>query len=510
MTTTSATTSTGTSATQQLLTSLGTGSGLDTETLVKSLVTAQFSAQTSKLTAKAETLTKQISGVATLKSTITAFSTALEALVKGGTLQTQPTVSDSSTFTAIAIAGAKMTGTSSSVTVGRLASAQGAASAAIVDKDGAPLTSATTPLSTGLSRLMLTLGTATYAADGASMTDFVAGTAAPMVIDIPAASSSPAGIAAAINARKAGVTASVVTGANGAPYLSIKGPTGTAQAFTLDATTDPDNVMGQFRVMPPVKDTDGNVTAPATTNLTGKAQNAQLTVDGIAVERASNTVTDLVAGVKLQLAKTSSVPVTIGATRPTEALTQAVSDFVDTYNEVLGVITEQTNAIDGPLRADPAAKQLLKSLQGITLKSLNAGATAGMPKTLSEIGVTTNRDGTLKVTAATLTAKLASDPDAIEAMFAYSADGSTGLNSILKSLSTEVANTTYGLGASTTRYTKAQTQVTTDQATLTTKSDALSTRLTKQYAAMNAAVSAYKSTQSYIEQQVAMWTKSDG
>ena len=94
-------------------------------------------------------------------------------------------------------------------------------------------------------------------------------------------------------------------------------------------------------------------------------------------------------------------------------------------------------------------------------------------------------------------------------MFAYSADGTTGLNAILKSLSTDVANTTYGLGASTGRYTKAQAQLTTDQATLTTKSDALSTRLTKQYSSMNAAVSAYKATQAFIEQQVAIWTKSD-
>jgi flagellar hook-associated protein 2 len=509
MTTTTSTTSTATSATQTLLTSLGTGSGIDTDTLVKSLVQAQFSAKTSALTSKAETLTKQISGVATLKSTVTAFSTALESLVKGGTLQTQPTVTDGTVLGASAIPGKAMAATQSSVTVGRLASAQSAASAAVRDKNGVPLTSATIPLSTNLSRFVLTLGTATYAGDGASMTDFVGGPSAPLVIDIPAASSSPAGIAAAINARKAGVTASVVTGANGAPYLSIKGPTGTAQAFTLDATTDPDGTMAQFRVMPPVKDANDVVIAPATTNLTGKALNAQLTVDGIPVEREGNTIDDLVGGLKLQLTKTSTIPVTIGATRPTAAISQAVSDFVDTYNEVLNIISEQTNAVDGPLRADPAAKQLLRSLQGITLKSLAPNAAAGALKTLSEIGVTTNRDGTLAVSSTKLASALAADPDAIETMFAFSPDSSTGLAAVLKTLSTEVANTSYGLAASTTRYTRSQSQVTADQANLTVKSDALSTRLTKQYASMNAAVSAYKSTQAFIEQQVAVWTKSD-
>ena len=497
MTTTTSTTSAGTSTTQQLLSSLGTGSGLDTENLVKSLVSAQFSAQTAKLTAKSETLTKQISGVATLKSTVTAFSTALESLVKGGTLQTQPTVSDNTVLTAGAIPGKAMSGLGSTVTIGRLASAQAAASSAVRDRNGAVVTATTTPLATAASRLTLTLGTAAYAADGASMTAFTAGGAAPIAIDIPAAGSSLTGIAAAINGKKAGVTATIVTGADGAAYLSLKGATGTAQAFTLDPTTDPDGTMTQFRV------------APGTANLTGKALNAQLTVDGIAVERATNTVSDLVPGVKLQLAKVSATPVTLGATRPTEAITQAASDFVDTYNEVLKVVAEQTNAVDGPLRADPAAKQLLRSLAGITLKSLNPTATAGTPRTLSELGVTTNRDGTLAVSSTKLAAALAANPDAAEAMFAYSADGSAGLSSVLKSLSTDVANTTYGLAASTGRYTRAQSEVTTDQATLATKSGGLTTRLTKQYSAMNAAVSSYKSTQAFIEQQVAVWTKSD-
>jgi flagellar hook-associated protein 2 len=508
MTTTTATTSTTTSATQQLLTSLGTGSGLDTKSLVDSLVTAQFAAQTAKLTTKAETLTKQISGVATLKSTVTAFSTALEALVKGGTLQTQPTVSDSSVLSASAIPGSKMAGQSSTITVGRLASAQTAASSAVRDKDGNVVTSSTAALSTGTSRFTLTLGTAAYASDRQSMTGFTPGSTAAITIDVPAANSSVSGIAAAINAKRAGITATVVTGADGAAYLSLKGATGTTQAFTLDATTDPDGTMAQFRVMPPIDDGNGNVT-PGTTNLTGKAQNAQLTVDGIAVERSSNTISDLVTGVKVQLAKTSSTPITLGAERPTASITQAVSDFVDAYNEVLAVVTEQTNAVDGPLRTDGAAKQLLKQLQGITLKSLNASAAEGAPKTLGEIGISTNRDGTLAVSSTALAAKLVSDPDAVEAMFAYSADGTSGLNAILKSLSSEVANTTYGLGASTDRYTKAQTQLTTDKATLTDKSDALTTRLTKQYSAMNAAVSAYKSTQAFIEQQVAIWTKSE-
>ncbi|MEG8023365.1 flagellar cap protein FliD N-terminal domain-containing protein [Sphingomonas aurantiaca] len=78
-------------ATQALLTGLSAGSGVDTGTLVTSLVEAQFAARTAALKSKSDTLTSQISGVASLKSTMTGFSTALANLVKGGSLQTQPT-----------------------------------------------------------------------------------------------------------------------------------------------------------------------------------------------------------------------------------------------------------------------------------------------------------------------------------------------------------------------------------------------------------------------------------
>ena len=78
------------SAAASLLKSLGTGSDVDLGSLVPSLVDAQFAAKKAQLAKKQETVTAQISGVATLKNTIAEFSKALESLVKGGTLATQP------------------------------------------------------------------------------------------------------------------------------------------------------------------------------------------------------------------------------------------------------------------------------------------------------------------------------------------------------------------------------------------------------------------------------------
>lgn len=477
------------SAAQSLITSLGSGSGVDTTSLVSSLVTAQYASQTAALSSKQDTLTAQISGVATVKNAITTFSSALSTLVKGGTLQTQPVSSNESVLTATALTGAKLAGMSSSITVSQLASGQTAVSTSAVANHTAAI---------GTGQLTLTLGTATYSADGSSMTGFTAGTGTPVTIDITDGSDSLDGIAAAINAKKAGVSATVVTDADGSAYLALKGATGTAQAFTLQATTDNSGQLSQFNV---------GVGATGTT-LSSVAQNAKLKVDGVSVERASNTISDLVNGVKLQLTGTSSIPVSLTSDTPTDALSGAVSDFVDAYNAVLGILTAQTDPITGVLKSDIAANSLLRQLKGMTLANLT-GATDGSPTTLSAIGVSTNRDGTLSLDSGTLTKALSNTPQAVESMFAYSPDASSGLDALLSSLTTGATDTTYGLGASTASYTAAQSNVTDQQSDLADQESQMTTRLTSQFASMQSIVSSYKSTQSFLTNQIASWNKSN-
>jgi flagellar hook-associated protein 2 len=486
-------------ATQALLTGLSAGSGVDTGTLVTSLVEAQFAARTAALKSKSDTLTAQISGISTIKSTLTGFSTALANLVKGGTLQTQPTSSNSSVLSATAITGAKLSGLSASVTVTRLATAQTVRTTTAV-----PAADRTKPLGTGT--LTLTVGTRTYNtqpivttnADKTTTTQAagtvwtgVSGTAIDITVG---ADDSLDTIVAAINAKNAGVTASIVTDANGGAFVSLKGTTGDAQAFTLKGATG----------------TALDVGPTATkTSVMSTAQNAQLTVDGIAVERASNTISDLVDGVKLQLSGVSTMPVTLGSSTPTDALTQAVNDVVATYNEVLAAITEQTDPITGNLRSDPAATSLLRSMRALSSRALVGGAVSGIPRSLSEIGVATNTDGTLRVDSTLLAKQIAANPDTIEAMFAPSGTNVLGLSASLTALTTSATSVITGLGASTTRYTAAEADVAKQQDKVTDQSAQLTTRLTQQYASMNARVSAYKSTQTFLTNQIAAWNKSD-
>ncbi len=475
-------------AAQSLLTSLNAGSGIDTASLVPSLVEAQFAAKTAQLTAKSKTITTQISGLASLKSAISGFSTAYAALVKGGTLTSQPTSSNTAALGVSALAGAKVSGLSSTISVNQLAAAQTIRTTAAVADRTAVI---------GSGSFTLSFGTATYDAAGTKMTGFTAGGGTAVTIDVTDASLD--GIAAAINAKGAGITASVVTDSNGSAYLSMKGATGASQAFTMTATTDTSGKLAAYNVGP----------GATNTSVTAAAQNAKLTVDGIAVERASNTINNLVTGVKLQLNAVSTGPVTLGSTTPTSALSQAVSDVVETYNQVMATLTEQTDPVTGVLRADPAAKTLLSSLKALTLAPLSGDTGGGSPTTLAQIGVATNRDGTLRVDAAALSNAMLTNSSAIETMLNGSADGKTGLGAVLNAITTSATNTTIGLGASQTRYTAAQSAIADAEAKIADQSAAMTTRLTQQFSSMNARVSSYKSIQSFLTNQIAAWNKSD-
>ena len=495
MTTTTATTATNVG--QSILNSLSATSGVDTASLVASLVQAQFASKNLQLTNQESALTAQISSVAKVQSGITSFASGLKTLIKGGSLVTQPTSSDASVLTAAALPGAKLSGLTAQVEVTRLATAQIATSANVFASRSAVV---------GTGTLTLTLGTATV--ENGQQTAFTAGTAAPVTIAIDSGSQTLDGIARAINAAATGVSASIVTDSDGKARLTLKGQTGAAQAFTLSGDSDG---LAALNV---------GVGQGATT-IGAAAGNAQLKVDGVAVERASNTVSDLIDGVKLNLVGASvGKPVTLGSSTPTAGLSQAVSDFVETYNQMQAVLKQETNATDGPLRNDYTATGLARALSGLTLTNLTTGAPSGAPTTLSAIGVSTNRDGTLSVDNAKLAAALAKNPQAVEAMFAdgtgASGNGIGGAldaissNAVSKTVKINGRSETLGLVGSAALYTARKQKVTDAEEQVTKDTATYQERLTRQYAASDARVAAYKAAQTQLQNQIDQWNKSTG
>ncbi len=462
---------------------LGAGSGIDIQSLVTSLVDAQYSVKTRQVETKTETLTAQVSNISQLKSGMTSFAAALGSLVKGGSLATAATSSNASIVKASTIPGRQVTTLNTSVEVRAMASAQ--------------VASTTTPLAAGA-----TVGTGSVKIQFGSYDDegvFQADTTDIPAIDILDGEGTLAGIAAKINGATppTGLTASILSDPSG-ERLVLKGASGAARAFTVTATDT-----GTPGLAAAIDVGDG---ASGTTVATAAAD-ARVAIDGIEVRRPSNVIEDLVPGVRLDLQSVAiGTRVTLGTAPATAALTQAVNDIVATYNELYKVLKAATDPVTGNLARDSGAREMKRQLSNMTLTDLTGSGGNGL-KSLAEIGVATNRDGTLSVDSARLATVLAENPSGVEAMFTDRGVGATGrgLSATLNTISLNVTGRAYGLGASETRYTQAQSTLTADKAKIAEAQEKLKTRLTQQYASMDARVSAYKATQSFISQQVDAW-----
>lgn len=463
--------------------SLGVGSGIDTKALISSLLDAQFGTKTKQLTAKKDTLTAQISALSQLRSGLTGFSSALTSLVSGGTLSTQPVSSDTSVLNVGLLPGASISGLSATVEVKQLATAQVVTSAPVADRTAAY----------GKGTLTITLGTTTYGANDVPSGFTPKADATPVTVTIGDGQNSLAGIASAINAAKAGVTATVITDINGS-RLSIKGQTGAEQSFTIDAVEDP--------AAPGLSALAYN-TGGQSMALTRKAVDSVVNLDGVDVRRSTNSISDLLPGVKLDLVKDAlGQTITINTTPPTAGLSQAVTDIVETYNQLIGIANAGTDKRNGVLRGDAGVRELMRQMRELTGQDLNPGGAEGTVKTLAQLGVKTNRDGTLSVDPTVLQSALASSGPAVEQML------TVGLGSSLRQISLSLTSAGGALTASQTGYSRVQKQIADQEERISTDTEAMRTRLTLQYASMDARVSAYKATMSFLEQQVANWTKS--
>lgn len=538
-----------TSVSSSITTALGFGSGIDTVSLVNQLADASRTPKDGALKVKEELNTAQISAVAQASNAISDFSTALTQLISGGTLFTQPTVSDTSILTASAQPGARIGGLSTQVEVRQIAQAQSLVSENLTDVNAA----------VGKGDLTITTGTGSF------------------TVTIDDSNNNLIGLARAINLTGSGVTASLVEDSAGA-RLVLKSQTGAAQAFTLAAGPTAEAGLSRFNY-------DPNISGGMT--LAQQAQDAIIRLDGVDISRSSNTVTDVVEGVTLQLKKAAvGTQISLGADRPTSAIKQAVSDVVDTYNALMATLNDLTKPATGkdpagPLKGDAGMRTLRNQLQRITSTVLASGGTYS---TLAEIGVATQRDGTLVVDKARLDAAMTADPDSVEALFnpgqtssnplikitsAYGrakpgtytvtnlvpgdintpASGQIagkdaigaanrlvasvtspasglviepqgavasatitvdlGLGGALKQINDLLNSSSGPFASSTSRLKSYATKLADERAKMEDREAAYRTRLVKQFTVMEKLVSSSKATQSYLDQQVKLWTKSD-
>ncbi|MER2131947.1 MAG: flagellar filament capping protein FliD [Carnobacterium inhibens] len=155
-----------------------------------------------------------------------------------------------------------------------------------------------------------------------------------------------------------------------------------------------------------------------------EGKSAILTVDGIEVERDTNTITDAVEGLTIDLkgVTEASKPVTIGIKEDTDTTVKAFKDFVDQYNSTLTFIGDQLDVGDpsvesnttGALVGDSSLMRLQSSLRSLITGAANTGNASY--KNLESIGISVDRYGAATLDTEKLKTALADDSTAVKKM----------------------------------------------------------------------------------------------
>jgi flagellar hook-associated protein 2 len=454
---------------------LGIGSGINTTQLVSDLVTASRQPKETVINANVTTNNARISALASAKSSLSTFSNALTQLLTSTSYSGQPASNNETIASVSLIAGGVPTGLPAQIEVQQLASAQVLQSAVV---------SASSAVA-GTGKLTITTGSGT--------------TATSFDVTLASPSNTLADLAKAINDKNGGVTATVVTDNSGA-RLVLKGNTGAASAFTVTAdSATADANLQRFAY-------DGTTTGGLT--LSQSAQSAKVNIDNVAMEFETNTVTTAIPYLRIDLNSASpGTTVTLATNQPTSTMSDLVGEFVTAYNNLkaaLNTSTSSTSSTAGLLSSDSGVREMSNRLATLTSVPLTD---TGNYRTLADLGVSTNRDGTLSLDSARLTAALAADPQGVTQMLNPTVPTTTriGLGGALKNV-TDYLNSTNGpLASSANIYNKLQTSLQDQLTKLDTQMSTYQDQLTATYSAMQTQLVALKATQTYLTQQIASW-----
>lgn len=250
------------------------------------------------------------------------------------------------------------------------------------------------------------------------------GTQTISTVTLAPGSQTLAGIRDAINKANIGVTASIVSDGSSTPYHLVLASTKTGANANM-------------KIM--VGGTDGSAADPALSSLlsydpsgtqsmqqTSAAQDTLLNVNGIAVQSHTTDVTDAISGVTLSAKQTGSSSLSVA--RDTGSVTKAINSFVSAYNSLNSTISkltsyDATSKQSGILQGDFTARGIQTQLRA---QLGNAVEGLGGLTTLSQIGVSFQKDGSLAVDSSKLNTAMTNNFSDIAGLFAAVGQASDG------------------------------------------------------------------------------------
>ncbi len=454
------------------ISSAGVGSGINVESLVSSLMSVEKQPLT-KLQTRQSSYESKISALGTLKSALSTLQTAAKALT--------PAIGSSA------------------------AASLSAYKATLADSTIATATTTSSAVAGTYSLEVTTLATnqrhalgKTYAA-GDPVIDFGADSTRTLTftkgsttstVTIESGQNTLAGVRDAINKADAGVSASIVTDTSGKQNLLLTATDGgTSNAVTIGGTAT---------FIDPAAP-GSPIAASGAFTQTQAATDAVVKMQGISIATKGNKITDAIDGVNLELTKTGTT--TLSVTRDNTDLKSKLDTFVSAYNSLnsslksLGAYnaTTKTAAV---LNGDSTLRSVQSQVRN-AISSVPDALSSATFKTLSDIGIAFQSDGSLKIDSTKF-------DKAASTNFSATAEVIGAFGSTLKTTTTNllasngvIASRTDGLNSSI--------------KSIGNQIDAYETRLTSiektyraKFTALDTAMTSMTTTSSYLSQQLSI------
>ncbi|WP_342308134.1 flagellar filament capping protein FliD [Pseudomonas fluorescens] len=437
----------------------GVGSGFDTQAIVKSLVDAERAPKQSQINTQSQKATTQLSSIGKIQAALDAFRGALTSM---GT---------DNSFSGL-------TGTSSDEKVATMTANQGAANGSfslIVNQLAMPSKLSTKTFAGGQSTVVNAGTTATTLTITQSGKNFD--------LSVPAGATLQQ-VRDSINSTfgTAGLSANILTDSTGSRLILTSSNGGVGSDLTMSGNSGIDT--GYTVVSPP--------------------QNAKYTIDGIAAESKSNSITDAVSGVSIKLLSQSPTvtandpnttdplrtAMTISVTTSATALKSGVKGFVDSYNALLKAMNAETkvtkDAAGNSIPATLTGDSTMRTLQSAIRNEFNALSGNGTLKSLAQFGVTTDQDtGALSIDSKQWDKAVLTNAADINSIFS----GKTGLLARLTAATDAYAKPSTGILATrTTSLADSLKDLTKQQTDLDDRLTTMQDALTRKYTAMDTLV----------------------
>lgn len=393
-----------------------TSGGIDVAGIVSQLMTVEQRPLT-LLAKKEASYQAKLTAYGSIKGALDSFNSTMSGLSNLSKFQALTATSSDTSVATVTASSTAVAGTYS-LNVTTLAQSQKLAAAGRTSQTAAIGTGAATTLTFDFGTIAGTLNPATGHYPVAPATTFTSNGSGLKTVTIDATNNSLQGIRDAINNAKIGVTATIVNDGSASPYRLVLSSDSMGSSNSIKITT---NVL-----------TGGDATVDAllandptgTQNLaeTATATNANFTLNGIAVTKTSNTITDAIQGVTLNLLKaptTTAANITVSS--DTSTVKASVDSFVKAFND-LNKALRSNSSYDaatkkgGILQGDSTVRTLQTQVRAVLGTAVSN--TSGSLTTLSQIGVSFQLDGTLALDSTKLSTAISNNFSDIVSLFA--------------------------------------------------------------------------------------------